>query len=98
MGVDSGRRPENIAVTGLQKRRVLGHLARRGSTCHHCGGADFTVGDALYLGFLFLDEDIDTYMVALTCTNPECAVPHTGVRMRRSQFLPGASAPAAGHR
>ena len=40
------------------------------------------MGDALFLGFLFLSEERDEYMVALTCTNPDCRTPMTGIRLR----------------
>jgi len=39
------------------------------------------------MGFLFLDEEHGTYMVALTCKNPGCAAPRTGIRLRHSEFL-----------
>jgi hypothetical protein len=81
------RRPENIALTPLQQQHVLDEVGRRHSHCHSCGGDDFRVGDALYVGFLFHNEKTDAYMVALTCTNPECVVPHTGINMPESQFL-----------
>lgn len=83
------RRPENIVLGEPERARVLAHLDRRGARCRACGATDFVVGDALYLGFLFLDEDLDAYMVALTCTDPGCPVPHTGIRLRRSQLWPG---------
>jgi hypothetical protein len=41
----------------------------------------------LYLGFLFAAADLDEHMVALTCENPACPAPRTGVRMRRRDFL-----------
>ncbi|MFI7193758.1 hypothetical protein ACIBQ0_28865 [Nocardia nova] len=80
------RRPENIELTERQRDRVLAYLDRRRAHCPACGATDFRVGDALYLGFLFLDEELDSYMVALTCANPACPVPHTGIRMRRAQL------------
>jgi hypothetical protein len=39
------------------------------------------------MGFLFLDEEHGTYMVALTCENPACRSPRTGIRLHRSEFL-----------
>ena len=38
-------------------------------------------------GFLFLDEDDDAYLVALTCRNPKCAQPRTAIRLREKDFL-----------
>ncbi len=81
------RRPENIVLAPEEQSRVLEQARRRNATCRSCGNEQFVVGDALYLGFLFLSEDRDAYMVALTCTDPGCAVPHTGIRLRRRQFL-----------
>ena len=52
-----------------------------------CGAKDFGVGDALYLGFLFLDEDHYAYMVALTCRNPGCAKPRTEIVLPEKDFL-----------
>jgi len=39
------------------------------------------------MGFLFLDEEHGAYMVALTCENPGCEAPRTGIRLHRSEFL-----------
>jgi hypothetical protein len=82
-------RPEITALTDEQRERILGHVRRRRETCRHCAGDEFLVGDALYLGFLFLSEDQDAYMVALTCTNPACPAPHNGIRLPRREFLEG---------
>jgi hypothetical protein len=79
-------RPELTVLTDEQKHRVLRQVRRRQGSCRHCGGEKFLVGDALYLGFLFLSEDTDAYMVALTCTNPACSAPHTGIRLPESEF------------
>ncbi|TSE00962.1 hypothetical protein FOS14_04120 [Skermania sp. ID1734] len=87
----NGRRPENTELSDPEKDLVLAHVEDIGAKCHSCGGTDFAVGDALYLGFLFRSEDQDAYMVALTCKNPDCEVPHTGVHLHRDQFLRGAS-------
>lgn len=80
-------RPELTPLGDEEKRRVGDELSRRGLRCGACGSARFTVGDALYLGFLFLSERRDSYMVALTCDNPDCAVPHTGLRLPARKFL-----------
>ena len=80
-------RPENKDLDADQKRRVLEKVEERGFTCGSCGSKDFEVGGALYLGFLFLDEDTDVYMVALTCREPDCETPRTGIRLREADFL-----------
>ncbi len=56
--------------------------------CGSCGSDGFEVGDALYLGFLFLSEDSGNYMVALTCKNPDCEAPRTGIKLHESDFSP----------
>lgn len=88
MGATDTVRPEITVLTGEDKDRVLRQIRRKRGSCEHCGGDKFAVGDALFLGFLFHSEDADVFMVALTCRNPECPAPHTGIRLRRSQFLP----------
>jgi hypothetical protein len=80
-------RPENKALTAKQKRRVLARIGERGFTCGSCGSDEFEVGDALYLGFLFLDEDNDSYMVALTCKETDCDALRTGIRLHEADFL-----------
>jgi hypothetical protein len=79
--------PDNTPLTGSQKRRVLEKVRERNFTCGSCGSNEFEVGDALEMGFLFLDEDHGTYMVALTCENPDCDTPRTGIRLHGSEFL-----------
>lgn len=92
MGTDGlPRRPENITLTPQEQSSVLEQVERGHATCPGCGHGEFVVGDALYLGFLFRSADQDAYMVALTCTNPDCAVPHTGIYLRSSQFRSDAS-------
>lgn len=78
---------ENTELTGNQKRRVLERVEERNVTCASCGSSEFEVGEALGMGFLFLDEEHGTYMVALTCENPACRSPRTGIRLHRSEFL-----------
>lgn len=80
-------RPELIGLDPADRDRVLGVIAAKGGHCEACSATDFEVGHALYLGFLFLDEDDDAYMVALTCRNPKCTQPHTGIRLREKDFL-----------
>jgi hypothetical protein len=82
-------RPELIALDPTARERVSEQIAAKGGYCECCGAKDFDVGDALYLGFLFLDEDHDAYMIALTCRNPDCAKPRTGIVLSEKDFLDG---------
>ena len=86
---DAMVRPELISLVPADRDRVLALVAVKGGHCETCGATDFEVGHALYLGFLFLDEDDDAYMVAWTCRNPKCAQPRTGIRLREKDFLSG---------
>lgn len=78
---------DNTTLTENQKRRVLRRVEKRGITCGSCGSDDFEVGEALTLGFLFLDEEHGMHMVALTCEVPNCEAPSTGIRLHQSEFL-----------
>jgi hypothetical protein len=89
-------RPENIALTARQKEHVTTKLRRKRFSCGSCGSEDFVVGDALYLGFLFLNEEQGTYMVALTCTNTACPAPRTGIRLHEASFLGSPTAASQG--
>jgi hypothetical protein len=80
-------RPELVSLDRAERDRVLEHVDAKGGHCDGCGGTDFEVGHALYLGYLFLDEDDDAYMVALTCRNLDCPSPRTAIRLPESQFL-----------
>ena len=80
-------RPENKELDENQKRRVLEKVREQDFACGSCSSNDFEVGEALYLGFLFLDEEHGTYMVALTCQEPDCEDPRTGIKLRESEFL-----------
>jgi hypothetical protein len=84
---DAMVRPELIALDPASRERVLAQIAAKGGYCDCCGEKDFDVGDGLFLGFLFLDEDHDAYMVALTCRNPDCAKPRTGIILPENDFL-----------
>jgi hypothetical protein len=84
---DAMVRPELIALDSTSRERVLEQIAAKGGYCESCGEKDFDVGHALFLGFLFLDEDSDAYMVALTCRNPKCAKPRTGIVLPEKGFL-----------
>ena len=78
---------DNDRLDETQKLRVLEKVQERGFDCLTCGSTDFEVGDSLYLGFLFLSENHDDHMVALTCKNPDCAAPRTGIRLHEADFL-----------
>lgn len=82
-----GMRPELIHLDSAARRRVLELIDVKGGHCEACGATDFAVGDAMIMGFLFLDEDADAYMVALTCNNPDCPKPRTGIRLPGEDFL-----------
>lgn len=82
-----GVRPELISLDTVAHHRVLENIEAKGGHCEACGAMDFAVGDALYLGYLFLNEDADAYMVALTCRNADCPKPRTAIRLRDTEFL-----------
>lgn len=84
---DSFVRPELITLEPAARDRVLAQVTAKGGHCEACGGTDFEVGHALYLGFLFLDEDDDAYLVALTCRNADCPKPRTGISLAEKDFL-----------
>ncbi|GFG96957.1 hypothetical protein [Mycobacterium timonense] len=83
----SATRPELIDLQSVERDRVLELVAVKGGHCAGCGAKDFAVGHALYLGFLFLDEDDDAFMVALTCRNGDCPAPRTGIVLAGNEFL-----------
>ena len=84
---DAMVRPELIGLEPAERECVLQQVAAKGGHCEGCGGTDFDVGHALYLGYLFLDENDDAYMVALTCRNHDCPKPRSGIRLREKDFL-----------
>lgn len=86
-GEHVGVRPELINLDAAAHQRALELIAVKGGHCEACGGTDFAIGDALIVGFLFLDEDADAYLVALTCRNPECPKPRTAIRLSGNDFL-----------
>jgi hypothetical protein len=86
---DATVRPELIALDRAARERVAEQIAAKGGCCESCGATEFDVGDALFLGFLFLDEDPDAYMIALTCRNRDCAKPRTGIVLREKDFRDG---------
>ncbi len=87
MNDDTMVRPELTTLGPTARRRVSEQIAAKGGHCECCGATEFDVGDALFLGFLFLDEDRDAYMIALTCRNPDCAKPRTGIVLSEKDFL-----------
>jgi hypothetical protein len=82
-----GLAEERRQLTEGQQERVLGKVEERGFSCGGCGLDDFEVGEALYVGFLFLSENHDNYVVALTCKNTDCRTPRTGIKLRGAEFL-----------
>lgn len=78
---------ENRALDEEQKRRIREKVRERGFSCGSCGSSGFEVGEALYLGFLFLSEEHGNYMIALTCEEPDCETPQTGIKLHESEFL-----------
>jgi hypothetical protein len=84
---DAMVRPELITLDPASRERVLEQIAAKGGYCACCGAKDLDVGDALFLGFLFLDEASDAYMIALTCRNPDCTKPRTGIVLPEKDFL-----------
>jgi hypothetical protein len=78
---------DNTRLDETQKGRVLRKVREHDFACQNCGSTNFEVGDSLYLGFLFLSEDHDDHMVALTCKNPDCGAPRTGIRLHEADFL-----------
>src|SRR5690625_1751162 len=82
-GMPAGARPDLVVLDDAQTERVHHVLRDRQWTCAACGGDAVRVGQALYLGFLFRSEDLDAYMVGLSCINPECPRPRDGIRLSR---------------
>lgn len=80
-------RPDTTPLSDQQKRRMLRKVRRRAHRCGGCGGRRFHVGDALYVGFLFLSEERDAYLVALTCARAGCPVPHTAIRSHAAELF-----------
>jgi hypothetical protein len=92
----SFRRPELQVLSDGERRRVAARARARGTRCDACRHAGFDVGDALYLGFLFMAAEQDEYMVALTCRNPRCPAPRTGIRLRAGEFRDDPDPPPGG--
>ncbi len=82
-----GSAEERRELTDDQRERVLREAEERGFACGCCGSGEFKVGKALYVGFLFLSENHDNYVVALTCKNRDCRTPRTGIKLKGAEFL-----------
>ena len=82
-------RPELVSLKPAERDAVLELVAAKGGNCEGCNGSDFEVGHALYLGYLFLDEDDDAYMVALKCRNRGCPSPRTAITLSENEFMRG---------
>ena len=80
-------RPELIHLNSAARQRVIENVSVKGGHCERCGATEFDVGHAMHLGYLFLNEDDDAYMVALTCRNPDCPMPRTAIVLHRDDFL-----------
>lgn len=93
-------RPELTDLDEATRVRVAELVTVRGGRCAAYEGAEFAVGSALYLGWLFLDEADDAYLVALTCRNPSCPQPRTAIRLCYNEFCdqPGSSGRARSNR
>jgi hypothetical protein len=83
---DTTIRPELSELQPATRQHVFDHITANDTCCSTCGGTDFTIGHALYLGFLFLDEDTGAYLVALTCQNPDCGQPRTAIKLAASDL------------
>ena len=84
---DMAARPELIGLDSHARERVQEQIAAKGGYCEACGATEFAVGHAMIMGFLFLDEDADSYLVALTCCNPDCPKPRSGIKLCGRDFL-----------
>lgn len=87
--VDAGlpRRPELVVLTADEKHWVRVRAWAHGFRCPGCRRRQFDVGDALFLGFLFVTAGPADYRVALTCRHRSCPAPHTGITLRAGEFL-----------
>ncbi|MBP0457131.1 hypothetical protein [Streptomyces montanisoli] len=86
--VRSALRPEITPLSEEQRRRAHSVLRRHGAACPGCGNSRrLAIGDALHLGFLFLDEAPDAYMLAVTCPRRSCPARRSGIVLRGGEFL-----------
>jgi hypothetical protein len=65
-------------------QKVCDLLAERAVACPRCQSRDFTVGDALEMGSIWPNEELGTYMIALTCRHCDT---RSGIRLHQVQFL-----------
>jgi DNA-directed RNA polymerase subunit RPC12/RpoP len=66
--------------------KIRDQLTERAVACPHCRSQDFTIGDALEMGSIWPNEELHTYMIALTCQH--CGT-RNGIRLHKTQFLTG---------
>jgi hypothetical protein len=76
-----------LVLDERQQKRVRAAVERRRPRCKWCGAADFVVGDAFYVGFLFHREEPHAWSIELTCENAACSRPHDTIRGRATDFL-----------
>ena len=83
---DTSRGTQLTALRPRERRAVAAWVKSHRVHCPRCHSRSFDVGDALYLGFLFVNAELDEWVVALTCRNPHCPAPRTGVKLREQDF------------
>ncbi|OBI72914.1 hypothetical protein [Mycobacterium asiaticum] len=87
MADDAPVSPELIDLTDACRQRVSDQINAKGGYCESCAGTEFTIGRALPLGFLFLNEDHDAYLVALSCRTPGCPKPRTAIALHHDEIF-----------
>lgn len=65
-------------LNDADRQQVLEFTEQRGTECPVCRERFFGVGDALEMGSIWPDEELGTYMIALTCRS--CGS-RTGIRL-----------------
>lgn len=79
---------EDMELDSTQIDRVADYVARTGFHMPGATPTDFIIHPrAVYLGFFFLSEDIESYGVPLTCTAGPRTGARTFIRMSRGQLL-----------
>lgn len=79
---------EDMELDSIAVGRVADYLADTGFHLPGATPADFTIHPrAVYLGFFFLSEDLESYGVPLTCTAGPRTGARTFIRMSRGQLL-----------
>lgn len=71
-------------LNDIHTQKVRSLLAGHAVACQHCRSQDFTIGDALEMGSIWPNEELGTYMIALTCRH--CGT-RNGIRLHKTQFL-----------